>query len=142
MATEGRQAQRGRQWVIVVGALLVAVGAVIIWLGLARDPTPYQRADGSFDWVAWGLPSWAPEPVVPDDNPMSFAKIDLGRHLFYDKRLSGNQTMSCGTCGSRRWTAGARAARCRERPGARRRVARSRPCFATTPRRLSANCKA
>jgi cytochrome c peroxidase len=35
---------------------------------------------------------------VPDDNPMSEAKVELGRHLFYDLRLSGNQTQSCASC--------------------------------------------
>ncbi len=29
---------------------------------------------------------------------MSAAKVELGRHLFYDKRLSGNQTQSCASC--------------------------------------------
>jgi len=29
---------------------------------------------------------------------MSAAKVELGRWLFYDTRLSGNDTMSCGTC--------------------------------------------
>jgi cytochrome c peroxidase len=35
---------------------------------------------------------------VPDDNPMSPEKVELGRHLFYDPRLSGNGTQSCGSC--------------------------------------------
>jgi len=47
---------------------------------------------------AWQLPAEFPVPVVPADNPMSMAKVSLGRMLFYDTRLSGNQTMSCGTC--------------------------------------------
>ena len=34
----------------------------------------------------------------PEDNVPTAAKIELGRHLFYDQRLSGNQTYSCGTC--------------------------------------------
>ncbi|MDD4965087.1 MAG: di-heme enzyme [Gallionella sp.] len=46
----------------------------------------------------WDKPDWVPEPVVPTDNPMSTAKIELGRHLFYDKRLSLNNTMACATC--------------------------------------------
>ena len=46
----------------------------------------------------WNLPSWAPIPVVPADNLMSVAKVDLGRRLFYEKNLSINKTMSCGTC--------------------------------------------
>lgn len=51
------------------------------------------RADFS-----WGLPAWVPEPTVPDDNPMSAAKVELGRHLFYDRRLSSNETLACASC--------------------------------------------
>ena len=29
---------------------------------------------------------------------MSVAKVELGRHLFYDTRLSPNGTQSCGDC--------------------------------------------
>ena len=46
----------------------------------------------------WNLPSWAPTPIVPADNLMSVAKVDLGRRLFYEKNLSINKTTSCGTC--------------------------------------------
>ena len=46
----------------------------------------------------WEIPPWVPAPVVPHDNPMSDKKVELGRHLFYDKRLSADQTMSCATC--------------------------------------------
>jgi cytochrome c peroxidase len=46
----------------------------------------------------WDLPKGFPEPLVPAINPMSEAKFQLGRHLFFDKRLSGNGTMGCGSC--------------------------------------------
>ena len=46
----------------------------------------------------WGLPGWVPMPIEPANNPMSQAKVDLGRHLFYDKRLSADQSMSCASC--------------------------------------------
>lgn len=46
----------------------------------------------------WSLPAWLPRPVIPSDNPMSYAKVELGRHLFYDPRLSGNRTQSCASC--------------------------------------------
>jgi cytochrome c peroxidase len=49
------------------------------------------------EWV-WDLPEGVPEPRVPEDNPMSVEKVELGRFLFYDKRLSGNQTQSCSSC--------------------------------------------
>ncbi len=46
----------------------------------------------------WNLPAGFPTPSVPEDNPMSTAKVELGRHLFYDTRLSVNETFSCATC--------------------------------------------
>lgn len=46
----------------------------------------------------WDLPADLPPPQVPDDNPMHPSKVELGRWLFYDTRLSGNETMSCATC--------------------------------------------
>ena len=47
---------------------------------------------------AWDLPKGFPIPAVPADNPMSAGKVELGRHLFYELRLSGNGTQSCATC--------------------------------------------
>ena len=38
----------------------------------------------------WDLPKGFPPPNVPPTNPMSEAKVHLGRYLFYDKRLSVN----------------------------------------------------
>jgi cytochrome c peroxidase len=35
---------------------------------------------------------------VPSTNPMSADKIALGRKLFFDRRLSGNGTLSCAMC--------------------------------------------
>lgn len=35
---------------------------------------------------------------VPTDNPMTPEKVTLGRHLFYDPRLSDNGQQSCATC--------------------------------------------
>jgi cytochrome c peroxidase len=46
----------------------------------------------------WNLPTGFPLPAVPADNPMTIAKVELGRHLFYDRRLSENGTYSCATC--------------------------------------------
>jgi cytochrome c peroxidase len=46
----------------------------------------------------WNLPRGFPRPLVPADNPMSAAKVELGRYLFYDKRISENGKESCGSC--------------------------------------------
>jgi len=48
-------------------------------------------------WV-WNLPKGFPRPWVPADNPMSAAKAELGRYLFYDTRMSVNGKSSCATC--------------------------------------------
>ena len=53
------------------------------------------RASPDFDWE---LPAGFPIPEVPEDNPISRPKVDLGRHLFFDKRLSSDGTFSCATC--------------------------------------------
>ncbi|PWF55509.1 cytochrome-c peroxidase [Massilia glaciei] len=39
-----------------------------------------------------------PPLSVPADNPMTRAKVELGRKLFMDRRLSPNNTMSCAMC--------------------------------------------
>ena len=36
--------------------------------------------------------------MIPSDNPLTEVKIELGRHLFFDKRLSADGTFSCATC--------------------------------------------
>ena len=55
---------------------------------------PAQSAQGS----AIALPPGFPPLRVADDNPPTPAGIELGRHLFYDVRLSGNGTQSCSSC--------------------------------------------
>lgn len=39
-----------------------------------------------------------PPALAPSDNPVTPEKVELGRRLFYDKRLSVNGTQSCATC--------------------------------------------
>jgi cytochrome c peroxidase len=35
---------------------------------------------------------------IPADNPLTVEGVQLGRYLFWEKKLSGNDAMSCGTC--------------------------------------------
>jgi cytochrome c peroxidase len=78
---------------LVLVTILAGAGATIesgADPGAASDPAP--------SLFAWNLPPGFPPPAVPDDNPMSAAKVELGRRLFYDTRLSGNGAQSCATC--------------------------------------------
>ncbi len=66
-----------------------------------NDPTLGLDSDTTLsiaDDYDWNLPEGFPLPQIPADNPMSAEKVELGRHLFYDTRLSGNQTQSCASC--------------------------------------------
>lgn len=55
---------------------------------------PNAENEFGFDFQTGSLPP----PKEPADNPATEEKFQLGRHLFYDKKLSGNQTMSCESC--------------------------------------------
>ena len=46
----------------------------------------------------WSLPAGLSPPLVPANNPMTLAKVNLGEQLFFDKSLSFNFSMSCASC--------------------------------------------
>ena len=45
-----------------------------------------------------GLAAGASQMKIPADNPLTRAKIELGRQLYFDKRLSADSTVSCADC--------------------------------------------
>jgi len=45
-----------------------------------------------------GLDEGQDDLVIPADNPLTRAKIELGRQLYFDKRLSHDNTISCASC--------------------------------------------
>ena len=55
-------------------------------------------AAGADEAYSWDLPKGFPRPHVPASNPMTAAKVELGRYLFYDTRMSVNGKSSCATC--------------------------------------------
>ena len=46
------------------------------------------------------IPAGFPKPVIPADNPVTPAKVQLGRQLFYDVKLSRDNSTSCASCHS------------------------------------------
>ena len=79
------------------GSLLVGAAVLAGCGGGGVSVNDTVQAPGAGQW-RWELPAHFPVPKVPESNPMSEAKVDLGRHLFYDRRLSGNGTQSCASC--------------------------------------------
>ena len=72
-----------------------ALGLLLAGCGAPGGPKGGADDGGAFPW---DLPVGFPAPVVPDDNPMTREKVELGRHLFYDERLSVTGDTSCATC--------------------------------------------
>ena len=68
------------------------------WKEVLQSLNSYFSNQGTKNTYAWNLPQGFPQPRVPKENLMTAEKVALGRYLFYDKRLSGNGTMSCSSC--------------------------------------------
>lgn len=83
----------GASRLLAVLCLFGAVTACACSRPARRDPAGPAAAA----WK-WRLPPGLPIPKTPPDNSMNDAKVQLGRRLFYDTRISGNGTFSCATC--------------------------------------------
>ena len=86
---------------ILVGSLVVSVlalvtaGLVFVRLGAQAGPSPEElRALGLRRWPPVSLPL----DVSSGDQSRSAKRVELGRLLFFDRRMSGNGTMSCASC--------------------------------------------
>jgi cytochrome c peroxidase len=61
--------------------------------GPTTGPPPYQATPFDLE-----VPQGFPPAIVPPDNPMTVEGVRLGRHLFYEEALSGDNSMSCASC--------------------------------------------
>jgi cytochrome c peroxidase len=86
--------RRHRAPIAVLSCSIAILIASLAWRTAHGAATPLP-SDPPF---VWQLPPGLPRPLVPADNPMTVAKVSLGRMLFYDTRLSGNQMYACATC--------------------------------------------
>ena len=62
----------------------------IYWIVLATIFFPFCGVAGILESLG--------DIPIPKHNPQTPAKIELGKKLFFDRRLSGDGTMSCATC--------------------------------------------
>lgn len=62
------------------------------WLAAPENHVPLDVA------LPKGLSAAEANIFIPDDNPMTRAKIELGRQLYFDTRLSSDNTISCASC--------------------------------------------
>ena len=55
-----------------------------IFLACRKDKVGYKATPYVLD-----VPSHFPDMIIPSDNPMTAEGVELGRYLFYEKKLSG-----------------------------------------------------
>lgn len=77
---------------------LALLAVFVACAGCTPAPSPPSSAGGPP--AAHGLPAALGLPAleIPIENPVTPAKVALGRKLFLDRRLSPNGTMSCAMC--------------------------------------------
>ena len=76
-----------RNWIIVLGAFISMAASC------GRGVPTYEPTALELEY-----PSHFPAPNLPETNPLTIEGVRLGRHLFYDDRLSGDNTQNCGSC--------------------------------------------
>jgi cytochrome c peroxidase len=69
--------------------VLLLVAAIASLALTFRTPTPYHLVYPSY---------FGHRTNLTDDNPLTVEGVGLGRRLFYETRLSKNNTLSCATC--------------------------------------------
>jgi cytochrome c peroxidase len=76
---------------LIVSAFVIAAS---LWLtpDFNAEHPPWRGS------IPLGLPADTWDYYVPRNNPMTPAKIELGRNLFFDARLSGDGRISCASC--------------------------------------------
>ncbi len=58
---------------------------------------PFVSATESFE-LTFPLGLDEDSVIIPKDNPLTKEKVELGKLLFFDKRLSQNETIACASC--------------------------------------------
>jgi len=81
----------------LIGVLAFLFATAAPWsTACASEPTVLRGADGYEIKVPLGLD---PDALsVPENNPLSAAKVSLGEMLYFDARLSSDGTIACSSC--------------------------------------------
>lgn len=78
---------------LLIGIVLLAVFSTL--KSCRKDVLPDYYVATPYSFV---VPQGFPPVVIPAYNPMTVEGIELGRRLFYDKRLSGDNSLACAGC--------------------------------------------
>jgi cytochrome c peroxidase len=73
------------------------ITGILCWLALQQPAVPPDKLPATlvFDQIPLGL---AADRRIPKDNPLTEARVQLGRKLFFDPLLSRTGTLACASC--------------------------------------------
>lgn len=75
--------------------LFLIVFPLLIKSVFAAEKAPSDKEIKAAITTLYALPA---KPVIPKDNPQTSQKIELGKALYFDPRLSSDGTISCNSC--------------------------------------------
>ena len=85
-----------------VRILMVCAFALMAYAGIVREASghfsPLAQINSFRAYIPLGLPADTWDYYIPKSNPLTEPKIELGRRLFFDPRLSADGTVACATC--------------------------------------------
>ena len=79
---------------------LIIVGLILFFVSCKKDEEPEEEFTVVFDNTPYVLehPSHFPPPDLPLDNILTQQKVKLGKMLFHETMLSGDNTQACADC--------------------------------------------
>lgn len=75
----------------------LTLAGAFAFLGSGSDAQSRTTSDPAIE-IPRGLPESLWIDLIPEDNPVTAPRVVLGERLYFDKRLSLDNTVSCATC--------------------------------------------
>ncbi len=72
---------------------IFGIGLILIFSACNKNKLEYSVTPYNLD-----IPSHFPQMPIPEDNPMTQEGVELGKKLFFEKRLSKDVTVNCASC--------------------------------------------
>ena len=82
---------------IITAAMAISYVMALSFGCKKNDKPEPEEATGTTPYVLQ-IPPGLPPMQIPADNPMTVEGVALGKMLFFDPILSGDNTMSCASC--------------------------------------------
>lgn len=79
--------------------IVILLVSSLLYVSCKKEPTQNTYTPNSDYVLEYGQ---LPTPTIPADNKLTVDGVKLGRFLFYDKNLSSNGMISCGSCHNQR----------------------------------------